>query len=177
MSYRIHFSHHSGHFASSLVIEHGENSRCCVSVFSQRICFLSRVRDVAALRAPFSPFLVKGLPLAEEPVATRREFVAVPSKLLCLSCGLQNACDGIDGALKRSATVQNLRSTSAVVIQTTHDFACKLAPKCPNIVLLYVPQNDASEQRSRKLDEWKPAQRIPSLKRKTTVVRSSSQPD
>lgn len=78
----------------------------------------------------------------------------------------KNACDGVGGSLKHTASLHNLRCPPAEAIQTAEDFLRTLRRKEHATQLLHIPSAEVAAFRDSKKDEWE-------LVRPVTGIRSS----
>lgn len=66
----------------------------------------------------------------------------------------KSGCDGVGGVVKHRATVHNLRATAGEAIRSASELVSALAPKLPNVHLIYLPADTISSFREDKKAEW-----------------------
>lgn len=88
----------------------------------------------------------------------------------------KNACDGIGGVVKHSASIYNLRSAASGAIQNANDLIRKLQPKLPNVTLILVSREEAEAFREKKkANEWTSVPAVPKLRSSYTWVKQGEE--
>lgn len=76
----------------------------------------------------------------------------------------KNACDGVGGSLKHTASAYNLRSPAASVIRSAEDFVSALSETGHATRLLYLPPDEVESFRTAKRTEWSTVRPVSGLR-------------